>query len=242
MENMVIGITDCSKFQQYKEWIEQEPGVRVIHLSYQLPDETNHCDGLVLTGGTDIHPRMYKSGKVDYAGHPGRFEEERDSFETNVFEWHRQKEIPLLAICRGFQLVNCILGGSLIQDLGENQNLIHNSEYKDLNPSTKIDKAHGVSIIEGTMLKNITGVERSVVNSAHHQAIDRVADELRINCISDDGVVEGLERKENANNPFLLSVQWHPERMSRFQLQDAPLSKNIRHRFLQEVRKNKRID
>lgn len=238
MERVIIGITDCSKYPLYKEWMTEIPDVDVVLLSNQQQNDLDRCDGFILTGGTDIHPRFYGSKKTDYTGHPQHFDEERDRFEIRVFEKYRERKIPLLAICRGFQLVNCILGGSLQQDLGKNQNLIHNSTYSELEPAAKIDKAHGVSIMEGTLLRNIAGVSRSVVNSAHHQAIKKVAGELQINCISDDGVVEGLEWKEKGKNPFLLSVQWHPERMSRFQLHDAPLSLELRSSFLKEARRN----
>ena len=238
MDNILIGITDCSKYLNYRDWVMEIPCVQVTQLSHQNHKDLELCDGFILTGGTDVHPSFYGSRKTDYAGHPQKFEEERDRFEIKVFESSRERDIPLLAICRGFQLVNCILGGNLRQDLGRNHNQIHNSEYSKIDPATKNDKAHGVNILEGTLLRNIAGVNRSVVNSAHHQAVNRVAEQLQINSASDDGVIEGLEWKEKERKPFLLCVQWHPERMSRFQLQDAPLSRNVRSRFLEEVRKN----
>ncbi|HEX4850166.1 MAG TPA: gamma-glutamyl-gamma-aminobutyrate hydrolase family protein, partial [Puia sp.] len=101
MENILIGITDCSKYLHYKEWMTEMPGVQVTQLSYQKHEDIERCDGFILTGGTDVHPSFYGSRKTDYAGHPKQFEEERDRFEIEVFHRSREREIPLLAICRG---------------------------------------------------------------------------------------------------------------------------------------------
>jgi len=128
------------------------------------------------------------------------------------------------------QLVNCILGGDLVQDLGE-LNKIHKFENQD--------KAHGVIIEPDTLLNEITGVMRSVANSAHHQVINKLGNGLMVNSRSDEGIAEGIEWKEKTSKPFFLGIQWHPERMFKFHLQDAPLSKNIRDRFIEEIKKSK---
>ena len=237
MQNINIGITDCSKFQNYKEWFADQPGIHVIQLAYHLNNDVNSCDGVLFTGGTNVHPRYYGSKKSDYVGHPAYFDEKRDEFEISVFESANQKEIPVLAICRGLQLVNCILGGNLKQNLGLALNRIHCAEKSPVHPQIKNDKAHGVNIEPATMIREIAGVERSVVNSAHHQAVNKLGGGLKINCRSDDGTVEGIEWQDKSNKPFLLGVQWHPERMYRFQLENSPLSKKIRDRFVDEIKK-----
>jgi putative glutamine amidotransferase len=240
MQSINIGITDCSKFQNYKEWFADQPGVAVIQLAYHLDSDVNLCDGILFTGGTDIHPGFYGSKKKDYIGHPEQFDEKRDEFEISVFESTQKRDIPVLAVCRGLQLVNCILGGTLKQNLGFALNRIHCAERSLIDPRVKNDKAHGVNIEPGTIISEIAGVERSVVNSAHHQAVNKLGSRLKVNCRSDDGTVEGLEWEDKSGNPFLLAVQWHPERMSRFQLENSPLSKKIRERFIDEIKKKKK--
>jgi len=81
-------------------------------------------------------------------------------------------------------------------------------------------------------------VQTGKINSAHHQCIEELGDGLMINCIAEDGTIEGTEWKEKSGKPFLLCVQWHPERMYKFHLQDTPLSKNIRTRFIEEIKKS----
>ena len=122
------------------------------------------------------------------------------------------------------------MGGNLTQDLGE-LNAIHKFESHD--------KAHGIIIEPGTLLSNITGVNRSVANSAHHQVINILGNGLTVNSRSDEGIIEGIEWKEKTGQPFFLGIQWHPERMFKFHLQDAPLSKKIRDRFIEEIKKSK---
>jgi putative glutamine amidotransferase len=135
-----------------------------------------------------------------------------------------------LGICRGMQLINVIHKGTLIQNL-EDESLI---EVHKGNP----DKHHPVSIGEDTLLHQISGQTRGEINSAHHQAIDKPGEGLLINCKADDGTIEGVEWKDKAGKPFMLAVQWHPERMFRLQLQDSPLSKTIRDQFISAIRKS----
>ena len=116
------------------------------------------------------------------------------------------------------------------QDLGKLLNKIHRFESDD--------KAHGVNIVAGTLLNRMVQHDRYVINSAHHQAVKRVGKGLKVNCIADDGIIEGFERADGSGKPFLLAVQWHPERMFKLQLQDSPLSKNIRDHFIEEIKKS----
>jgi putative glutamine amidotransferase len=115
------------------------------------------------------------------------------------------------------------MGGTLVQDLGKRNN-IHRG-----NP----DKRHEVHVEEETLLSEITGVMEGDVNSAHHQAIHLLGKDLRINCYSIDGMIEGVESTDTRS--FLLAVQWHPERMFKFGLESTPFAKAIRDRFVREV-------
>ncbi len=233
---MKIGITytgSPEKQENYLRWLKAGGEMELIRLSAEdnNADAVQHCDAVVFTGGVDVHPRFYKSGKTDYPNRPDQFNEARDEFELAVFHTAQQNRIPVLGICRGFQLINCALGGSLEQDLGDVLNKIHRAE-------NRIDKAHGLHIEPGTLMNDIAQAKRSVVNSAHHQAVNRTADELKANCFSDDGTIEGFEWADPSGKPFLLGMQCHPERMYTFGLQDAPLSLAVRKRFIEEIKKS----
>ena len=116
-----VGITTSdTNFQNYPNWIAGE-GVEIVQLSYteKNTQDFDSCDGFVLTGGIDVHPVFYQNARVDYPN-TTVFNESRDLFEMQVFQYARQLNKPVLAICRGMQLVNIALGGNLIQDLQEN--------------------------------------------------------------------------------------------------------------------------
>ena len=215
------------KHNNYVRWLQGNDDIAVIKISADDDnlEELKDCDALVLSGGVDIHPEFYNQ-PTDYANAPQTFNKERDQFEFAAFQSALENNKPVLGICRGLQLVNCFFGGSLEQDLG-NLNKIHRSEGKD--------KAHGLTIEKGTLLYNIVQSERSVVNSAHHQAVKKLGQGLKVNCRADDGTIEGFEWANASRKPFVLCIQWHPERMFQFGLQDSPLSKNIRDAFIKVI-------
>ena len=146
----------------------------------------------------------------------------------HVFETALNLDHPVLAICRGMQLINVALGGTLVQDIEENGG-------KDHQRHNEIDAVHELDIVKDTLLADIARVEKGSINSAHHQAINEVAEELIPNCYSPDKIIEGVEWRDKSGKSFLLAVEWHPERMEDKDIN--PLSKNIRERFLEEVRK-----
>ena len=231
---MKIGLTYTGfeeKHNNYLRWLKGNEDIELVTLSKDNRDDEmiKHLDGIVMSGGVDIHPKYY-NGNTGYANAPEQYDEERDEYEVAVFTISQQNNIPLLGVCRGMQLVNCILGGSLIQDIGSDANKIHRFE--------KNDKAHTVNITPGSLLNDIALLERGVVNSAHHQAVNKAGKGLQANCISDDGITEGLEWAEKSNKSFLLCIQWHPERMYKMGLQNSTLSKNIRDRFIEEIKKS----
>lgn len=230
---MRIGVTHTGtdeKHTNYINWLKGQDTIELIALSPQHTgiDSVIGFDGIVLSGGIDMHPKYYNSNSLHYPNAPDIFHEERDEFEIKVFEMSQRHHIPVLGVCRGMQLVNCALGGTMVQDIGEGANLVHRFEDND--------KAHGINLVPGSLLNQVAGVERSVSNSAHHQAIDRLGNGLIINCRSDDGIIEGLEWEDKDGKAFFLGVQWHPERMYKLNLAQSPLSKSIRDHFIHVVK------
>ena len=226
-KKITIGITDCEKYPNYEKWMLVEPDVEVIRLGHQLSNlgDIAKCDGILITGGDDVHPRFYGSKEVHYPNAPDEFVEDRDEFEIKTFAKAQEGKLPVLGVCRGLQLINCILGGTLKQDLGE-LNKIHRR-------TTEVDKIHQVKVNNHTQLREIAKIDKGEVNSSHHQSIDKLGRELIINSVAMDGTIEGIERTDG---PFLLAVQWHPERMLD---QNNPLSKDIKNVFLENARKLK---
>ncbi|MBI1766854.1 MAG: gamma-glutamyl-gamma-aminobutyrate hydrolase family protein [Bacteroidetes bacterium] len=224
---MRIGLTYTGsekKHLNYVNWLKGDDAIEVVELSAGKNnlDELHSCDGLVLSGGIDVHPKFYNNSELNYPGVEG-FDEARDQFEISAIKKAQENKLPILGICRGLQLINCFFDGSLKQDLGE------------LNKTHKggPDKTHEVIIDHDTLLHGISQIRNGNVNSSHHQAIDKLGQNLKVNCKANDGIIEGIERSEKGQ-PFLLAVQWHPERMEN---QNSPLSKNIRNSFLDAARK-----
>lgn len=160
-------------------------------------------DGLILSGGGDVEPRRYGKQKSLYTDNVN---EARDEAETLLARWSTEDDKPLLAICRGHQVLNVALGGTLIQDIREERPgaLRHDPPSDDWFPVL----VHEVSVTPGSRLHTILGVDRLGVNSMHHQAIDQVAPGLEITACSDDGMIEGVERPQRR---LIVGVQWHPE-------------------------------
>jgi putative glutamine amidotransferase len=228
MKKITIGITHSeARYENYPKWIKgDDADIEIIELSTENQnwDQIEDCDGILLTGGIDIHPQFYDNANRKYPFAPDVFNEKRDEFEMHVFETALNLEHPILAICRGHQLVNVALGGNLIQDLGA---------ANDIHKRTEEDKEHQIDTVGSTLLQQISG-DTGRINSAHHQAISDLSDELIANSFSPDGIIEGAEWKEKDDKPWLLSVQWHPERIS--DKDTNPFSKNIREAFIKAVR------
>src|SRR5262249_2958456 len=135
----------------------------------------------------------------------------RDRVEMRMIQWAVADGKPVLGVCRGIQVLNVALGGSLYQDVREQ--LVPSIKH-DYFPAADLYGrdmlAHEISIDQGTRLGQILGIEKCLVNSMHHQCVKRIADKLRPNAWAPDGVIEGLE---GTNGQFLLGVQWHPEEL-----------------------------
>lgn len=161
-------------------------------------------DALLLTGGEDLDPSWY--GATPSAA-LGEVDRERDLFELALFAAARQREMPILGICRGIQLINVALGGTLWQDLpAERPSPVVHDRRDARNVRT-----HALSLEEGTRAATVLGRTAMDVNSFHHQGIRDLAAPLTASGWASDGLVEAVEGQ--SGEPWLLAVQWHPEEM-----------------------------
>jgi putative glutamine amidotransferase len=167
------------------------------------------ADGILLSGGDDIQPQLYYPDiPADLAATSKDHDPQRDLFETVLInETFRQRK-PLLAICRGLQIINVALGGTLIVDLPTQAP----SEIRHARMDLKDKVVHPIQIEEGSILANILGKREIGVNSTHHQAIGKVAPGLKVTARAADGVIEATELCKPIL-PYYLGVQFHPERL-----------------------------
>jgi putative glutamine amidotransferase len=204
-----IGISRCVAFADYELWVKKAyPPAEVVELSYQFndPDDLKGCDGLILTGGGDVDSKLY--GKDDLSALCKGVDNLRDDFELRLVDVALREGKPVFGICRGLQIVNVALGGTLVLDI----------EKRGGNSHTKLaglDRWHEVRVESDSELHTIAKVDTSLVNSSHHQAADSVGDGLIASAKSlGDGIKEALEWREKTRIPFLALVQWHPERIT----------------------------
>jgi putative glutamine amidotransferase len=225
-----IGITDCGKFDNYRRWMESVPGVEAVRLSRNLKNaaETENCDGILFSGGEDLQPALY--GKPEYVQEfnlreiiPGR-----DHFEYEVIEKALAAKKPVLGICRGLQLINVYLGGTLVPDI---PTLLQSPAHGKKNGQ---DQVHSIRLEPDTRLEKICGKSEGLVNSAHHQSAALPAPDLKISAYSESTIVEAMEWSNPENKSWLLMVQWHPERMAD---QTSPFSLFVKNAFLEACRK-----
>ena len=164
------------------------------------------CAGILLTGGNDVDPALY--GEAPHEKLEDTFRE-RDDIEAQIVRWCVEDKKPLLAICRGMQLVNVALGGSLYQDIPAQLPLAcrHGAEEKR---ESWCRAAHALKLEADSRLVNVLGLSEIQVNSLHHQAVKDVAQGLRVAGRSEDGLIEALESDAGQ---FLVALQCHPEAM-----------------------------
>jgi putative glutamine amidotransferase len=163
-----------------------------------VDEMVDHLDGLVLTGGADVDPAHYNQAPEEKLG---TLEPDRDEWEISLLAAARAKGIPVLAICRGMQLVNVVFGGTLRQHVELDDGAGHPQWDIDGHEAT-----HSVDIVDGTHTAELFSGEIGV-NSLHHQVVETVGEGLIISAIAADGVVEGLETPDGK----IVAVQWHPE-------------------------------
>ncbi len=165
------------------------------------PALVDRLGGLILTGGVDVQPQLY--GAVPHET-VDRTSPERDEFEIKLVHEVLRRELPVLGICRGMQVLNVALGGTLVQDIPA----FVGSTYHDDPERPRDGIAHKVDVRPGSILSGLVGAGQVEVNSFHHQCLDRLAPGLEVTARSEDGVVEGVELQ---GRPFVVGVQWHPE-------------------------------
>ena len=221
-----IGITDSRKYDDYSRWIaEASPEIDIICLSYKFDnlDLVVGCDGIILTGGHDIHPALYNKSEYLDMLDPEQIDAERDAFEIKVIKTALGMKKSLLGICRGLQLTNIYFGGTLIPDI---------PTIKGLNGHGKIDgqdQLHEIEVREGSLVSAITTLQKGTINSAHHQSAGVIGSGLVATAFSDGDIVEAMEWEHPENKSWLLLVQWHPERIS----DNYHFSKLVRKAFLE---------
>jgi putative glutamine amidotransferase len=233
---ITLGITDTYKrnLQYYVDWLKKSADVgEILTLSCRQENsgDLEKCDALVLSGGGDLHPNLY--GRVDALSLVKDVDDARDRFELSVVKQAIEVRVPILGICRGMQLVNVALGGTLIPDVRSAGYASHRKEQ-----GLQEEARHAVSLRANTQLQAIAGRFDGEVNTNHHQAVDRSGTGLKPSAFSPDGLIEALEWEQPDGRPFLQLVQWHPERMADF---GNPLSEGLLRHFIHEVRSSKRI-
>ncbi len=228
MKEITIGISKGTKYFHYENWFKNETNVHLIKLSYHLDNfnDVEKCDGIVLSGGHDINPRLYNQPDFLMYVNPKDIDEKRDEFEWNIIKHTELHQKPLLGICRGLQLVNVYFGGTLIPDIPAFGKYNHSKLHDHL------DRMHSVDVDKNSALYKIIGEAKGEVNSAHHQSVDMPGFDLVASALSPDGIIEGLERRNDDNGSFMLLVQWHPERMMD---QESNFSRRIKKSFLDAV-------
>jgi putative glutamine amidotransferase len=178
-----------------------------------IADSVRRADGVLMSGGDDIDPRLYRRkglpSELKETVHPAA--PERDLFELMLIDEVLRQRKPLLAICRGQQILNVALGGTLVVDIARQVPGALN--HRRLQQKHQI--VHEIKLQVGSLLAEIARTDRLGVNSTHHQAVANIAKPLRATAVSIDGIIEGLEADPRAGQflPFLLAVQFHPERL-----------------------------
>lgn len=172
-------------------------------------------DGLLLSGGADIHPRHFLSALGDVTGliaeNHMSLDENRDACEIPLTKAALDAGIPILGICRGFQVLNVVLGGGMVMDIHTEIRHQRYTESTESGHRPGESSSHPITVEPASRLAEIIGAEARVVNSRHHQGItvEEKADSFSIAAYASDGIVEAVESNEHA---WVLAVQWHPER------------------------------
>lgn len=218
-------------YEQYSVWIKKyNANIETVNL-YGLSIDSaqkiiTDCDGVILSGGPDVNP-VYYSKPQDSA--LCEIDDYRDSLEFAVIQQTLQLNKPLLAICRGLQILNVAKGGTLIADIPTQRqgSVIHQCKLPDT-------CYHNVKFVNSKLLP-YTNNQIYNVNTNHHQGIDKLSPDFRAIAYSDDSLIEAFEPTNLSMYNFLLAVQWHPERLN-----DAITSDSIAIQFIRKIQEIKR--
>jgi putative glutamine amidotransferase len=199
----IVAITPCKKPRDYDAAVRRAGATpRALSLDDTTANALDGVDGLLLTGGDDVDPALYGE-----APHPtcDVSEPGRDAFEIDLVRRALAADLPVLAICRGLQVLNVALGGSLIQDIPSEPGPVLQHDVA-ASPTTL---AHAIAVAPGSRLAALVGPDETrAVNSRHHQSVRAIGQGLVVTATSPDGIVEGAEVPAAR---FCVGVQWHPE-------------------------------
>jgi putative glutamine amidotransferase len=222
-----LRIALSSATNNYVNWIQRADSSVVTIDFDKMPVDSalrllESCNGLLLTGGEDVVPSYY--GKV---ADSGRCETNpaRDSLEFELIRKAMELKMPILGICRGQQILNVVLGGTLVIDIPSDRPsaILHRCD-----DYTKC--FHHVMVDKSSNLYTICTTDTGWVTTNHHQAVEKIAPGLKAVAWSSDGIIEAIEYSYPGNKPFMQAVQWHPERMA----EDNPLSRPLIKAFLKK--------
>ncbi len=209
----IIGVTIKHNVEDESYWTRPNDLLPFAHLGAvvvpipiiddieQLDCFLDICDGFFVSGGQDINPELYGE---DNTYSKGPFSNLRDKTDAYIIKGAFERDKPLLGICRGMQMINAALGGTIYQDLNLEKITEHNHSMQK--PWDRFD--HKVTLLEGTPIEKELGLQSLDVNSIHHQAVKEPAPDLKVMAVSDDGVIEALYAPKKS---FVWAVQWHPE-------------------------------
>lgn len=258
---MKVALTKASS--NYINWIKKgDSSIIVVDLNNLKPmeaiQELHGCAGLVLTGGGDIDPSLYQN--ADNEKECKDIDLNRDILEKAMIDEALTLKMPILGICRGEQMLNVVLGGSLITDIPSFMKLksqvkkpLTNGVNIGVEEAVAIDLGlgkkepaevihqcddylhcyHTVRLDSTSLLRSIIGFDTGFVTTNHHQAIQRLGNGLKKNAQSPDGIIEGIEWNGAKGKSFMVGVQWHPERMDT----SNAFSGKLLQRFLAEAQK-----
>ena len=204
----VDNVTRYAGLASYTRAVDRAGGAPMF-IPLNLDDETlrvifDRLDGLLIQGGLDVHPKEYGEEIAPYCG---EIDAAEDATERRLLDWAFEKSLPILAICRGIQILNVVAGGTLYQDVdAQLPNLLHHPHIKGNSPNFL---AHPIQVEPSSRLGRALGAREIAVNSRHHQAVKRVAPGFHVTARAPDGIVEAIEPDDPRR--FVLAVQFHPE-------------------------------
>ena len=213
-EPMKIAVTKATK--NYINWLKKGDSTLIVIDMYPMDIDSaltglDQCSGLLVTGGEDVQPEYY--GKADEKHLCTEMDPHRDTLEIALIRKALELKMPVLGICRGEQILNISLGGSLIVDIPAHFEQLPRIYHVTHQCDDYLKCYHSVHLFPNTLLHSIGAIDTGFVNTNHHQAAERLAPGLICNARSLDGLTEGIEWEAYQEKPFLMGVQWHPERM-----------------------------
>lgn len=217
-------------YAQYSQWLQKaDSTIHWMDMYHTSVDsalmQLENCSGLLLSGGADIYPGRY--GKEADTARCGSFDLHRDTLELALIKKAQELGLPIMGICRGQQVLNVAMGGTLYIDLPSDLDTTVTHRLPDT-----YECYHPIDINQVSMLGRLSGKSRGTVNSNHHQGIEQLALNLRVIARSPDGLPEAIQYHDAGNKPFLLAMQWHPERLNT----ESPFSLPLAKAFIKEAR------